>query len=37
MRKISLLLWVALALWEAQPLFCQVGSAALASVAPFES
>lgn len=37
MRKISLLLWVALALWEAQPLFCQVGSAALASVVPFES
>lgn len=37
MRKISLLLWVALASWETQPLFCQVGSAALASSVPFES
>lgn len=37
MRRLSLLLCVALIAWEVQPLFCQVGSAALAPVAPFES
>lgn len=37
MRKLSLALWLAFVSWEVQPLFCQVGSAALASVVPFES